>query len=419
MISSTIISQGEYLDYMQALDDLNLLYRCHKKGRLNRLENIQRHLQKCSGNSKGCISQEEWARLVRTEDPLALRCRIRLINEIHAKLLAGQKEQTAGEYLLAAHLYNKSLKVMRVWNNLFGTDVTGEDLIIQSPHALESTELKPVQITSKPLTESEKALNRYFELLDQNRRLKRTGPNNDHKKGAYEIFYDLKNIKEIESLTYTALYKRTGSHEQAAKGSMIGVVYEDPWCFILRDAVMSPHGKKHTSIRFYWKNQLDKSNPGSAAMMPIVKTSDGMKVGLILNYRHATQWEFELPRGGSLSNETPYQTAQRECEEETGYFIEKPIYVGNITPDSEILSSVIPIYRGLVVHKGTPKQEKMEAILGTYLFSLEEIKSALNKKDIHGNSYLEIDIEGEKWSFPVRDPCLIYALFQMQSLSEF
>lgn len=376
---SGLISQSDYLAYKYALEDL----------------------------------QQE---ATRTELSSLMRRNVQVINQMHAKLHACAKEQTAGEYLLAADLYNTSLKVMKVWNESKGSTIAKE-LLIHSPHVPESTELQAIRIAAKPITESEKALNRYLELLKQYPQVKREGPINDHKLGTYEIIYDLNEIYKVQNSTYETIYKKTNSHEIATKASMIGVVYEDPWAVIIRDAVISPHGKRHTYIRFFWKAQLNGTEAG-AAIMPIMSTQEGVKVGLILTNRHATSWEFEIPRGSARPGESSADTAKRELAEEMGGKIDKPLYLGKMAPDTGILASVIPVYRGDILEMGQAKQERTEAIKGAYWFSFQEIQAALKNKDVDGNSYLEVMIEGEKKRFPLRDPFLVYALFQHQLITE-
>jgi 8-oxo-dGTP pyrophosphatase MutT (NUDIX family) len=415
---SPIISQDDYLKYKHALNDLRTVHRCNKKKQLGRLEVVEGQLSKKSPSDSMTIMREEWQNWVVTKEdplPLGLRNCIQIIKSMHIKLNVGQQEQAAGEYLLAVDLYHECLKVMKSWNSLWLSNTKAKDLLIHSPHALDSTELQPLIITTKPLTESEKALTRYFELLQEYPQLKRTGEINDHLAGAYEIFYDLTSIHEIQTLTYEAIFKKTQSHELAAKYSIIGVVYEDPWCLIIRDAVISPHKKKHTYIRFYWKSELTAGCSG-AAILPVVKTTEGDKIALLLIYRHTTKWEFEIPRGSAQIEETPEQTARRELKAETG-FDGSFRHLGNMAPDSGILSSRIPIFRADVTETGKAKQEKTEAIKDYFLFSIEEIKASLKNKDQDGNSYLEVCIKGEKKRYPVEDSFLIYALYQNDLIS--
>jgi ADP-ribose pyrophosphatase YjhB (NUDIX family) len=409
--SKPIITQRDYLAYKHALDDVRLVLKCHQKDELHKIEVIRQQFRiKLDNPVKKKTTLEEWMKSAQTEDPLKIRDRIQVINNIHSKLLECQNEQSAGEYLLAADLYNTSLKIIKKWNALIETH-PGKELLIQAPHLSENHKLQLININAKPLTEREKALNRYFELLDQYPQIKRTGDKNDHLQGTYEIVYDREVIREIQDLTYENLYKRTKSHELAYKGSLIGVVYEDSWGLILRDPVISPHEKKHTYIRFIWKSQLNGIEAG-AAILPFVKSDDGIKIALILTNRHATSWEFEIPRGGARANETSEQTAQRELLEETGYIIDKPIYFGKIAPDTGIVSSVIPVFGGEIKEEKVAKQDKTEAIKGKFLFSLKEIETALKNKHPDGNSYLKVTIDGVEKEYPIRDPFFMFALLQ-------
>lgn len=55
----------------------------------------------------------------------------------------------------------------------------------------------------------EKALARYFELLECHPKLKREGELNDYTKGTYESIYDLAGISVIKKEVYERLYNKS------------------------------------------------------------------------------------------------------------------------------------------------------------------------------------------------------------------
>lgn len=409
MISPIFISQANYLDYKHALADIRLVYQCDKKGKLSRLEESQGKLQK-KANETGekVFSRIGWQNAVVSEDYLKLRKRVKIINDMHAKLHAGQSESTAGEYILAADEYNAHLKVMQAWNQVWKEVMVKDEFCICSPFDPKVTDLQSMKV-AKPLSEDEKALKRYFELLEKYPQLKRIGEDNDHRRGIYEIVYDEKEIREIQAIAYKRFYSEFGSHELAAQASRPGVVFEDAFWLIVRDCIIAPKGAKLTYNRIIPRSQLNQCV--GAAIMPIITLPNGeTKISLILHYRHATQsWEFELPRGNSEPGELPEQTARRELFEETGYKIEKPIHLGTFPPNSGALSELVPVFSGKVIEDTVDNKEEIdetEAIKGKFLFSYDEIMQALKSPD----SCLEVMIDGEKKCYPVRDPFLYCAL---------
>lgn len=92
-------------------------------------------------------------------------------------------------------------------------------------------------------------------------------------------------------------------------GAEVGIVFEDPWFYVLRDAVEFPDGNRRTHAR-----TLNRIGNG-AAVLPML---DG-KVVLERQYRHAARrWMLEIPRGGIDPGETPEEAARKEVREEIG-----------------------------------------------------------------------------------------------------
>lgn len=392
-----IISQEDYLNYKHAIDDLTVVSKCYKKKKLNRLEVVNNRFLKQPEADRvaNTIDQTVWLASIQENDQLGLKNRIATINRIHAKLQACQKEPQTGSYILAADMYNTSLKVMRAWNKMWPSP----EFHIQSPYAAEvMNDLQPLEIPEKSLSEDEV----YVELLREHPEL--IGSCNNHKEGAYEIETKPEEIAEIRQKTYTRVYEKTRSHALAAAFSQIGEVFKGPFGWtVVRDPVISPAGHKHTYQRFL------QTTPG-AVMMPIVVDKDGNeKIVLVLIFRHATRtFEFELPRGGAQPGETLEATAIRETREETGYVIEKATYLGRVTVDTGVMSASPLIFKGDVVDLLAPKQEKTEAIKEIFLFSREELNHA--QALTRGDTEYTVEKDGVKYSGYLRDPFLNSAL---------
>lgn len=261
----------------------------------------------------------------------------------------------------------------------------------------------------------EKALTRYFELLERYPKLKREGELNDHTNGTYEVIYDRKGILAIKKEVYERLYNKSKiqglTHDQAdelaTNFSRPGVVCEDQFWLWIRDAVISPQGYRHSYNRIVWKCDLERI--GGAATLPILIENGTKKIVLQLAFRHATNsWEMEMPRGGSKPNETSIDTAKREILEETGYETDKLAFLGSITPDSGLTASIVPVFLGQVVVEKKTRHDKTEAIKEKYAFTLTEIMEGLKR------GYMEVEINKKVTQVPIRDPFLAYALLMAQ-----
>lgn len=100
------------------------------------------------------------------------------------------------------------------------------------------------------------------------------------------------------------------------------LVYRSGFLQIIRDQVLLPNGKK--AQREYYQH------PGASLVIP--RLSDGSLI-MVEQYRHALKRTFlEFPAGKKDPGEDFSQTAQRELEEETGYFAENVKYLTTIHP---------------------------------------------------------------------------------------
>ena len=106
------------------------------------------------------------------------------------------------------------------------------------------------------------------------------------KDAAFSVMTDLTSIRIAEEAAAAEL-RAVGS---PAGWATVGVMFEDRYFLLLRDAVRFPDGSLGTYIR------IGSRNPDSAgvAILPLLEE----KVVLVRHYRHATQsWHLEIPRG--------------------------------------------------------------------------------------------------------------------------
>jgi ADP-ribose pyrophosphatase len=409
---SSPISQVEYVIYTRCLEDIKVIEQCCRKGQLSRI-----------GFLKG-----RFVKLLKAEEPLnyktifdklppdqlnELTNKITYVNRIHNKLEEGElSERNIDDCTpLAAEFYNTHLKTISAWNEVFQK----EELHIHLPNG----KAEPLETTffGRTLAQraDEKALARYFELLNKYPKLRRAEGWNDYQKGTYQMVYTPNDILTIHKEIYQRLYSKAKSQglthaqaeELAVECSRPGVVCEDQFWLWIRDVVISPKGYKHTYNRIVWKSDLERV--GGAAALPVLIDNKETKIVIQLAFRHATNsWELEMPRGGSELNETALDTAKREVREETGYETNDLFHLGVITPDSGLTASVIPIFLGKVTLEKKTNQDKTEAIKGKYAFTVSEVMNGFKR------GYMEVDINGRMTQVPIRDPFLAYALLMAQ-----
>jgi ADP-ribose pyrophosphatase len=223
-------------------------------------------------------------------------------------------------------------------------------------------------------------------------------PLGDHKQGEIEIVLDIDKIQKIESIQQKRLEKAGFDKKIAYLGSRVGIVSEDNFWIWIRDAVIFPTGAMGTYDRLLWRSSLYGFT--GVAILPILENGN---ILFNLNYRHATRsWELELPRGMIGKSETAKSAAIRELKEETGAASFEMIHLGNMTPDSGCLTTVVPIFFAKILKIEKSDQDFSEAISYNPILSLKEINQGL----IDGF----IMINGKKAS--LRDPFLTYSLYQ-------
>lgn len=123
--------------------------------------------------------------------------------------------------------------------------------------------------------------------------------------GGVRILLEPAEIAEVERAVGRSLEARGLD----PRGAEVGVVFRDPWFFVVRDAVEFPDGSRRTHAR-----SINRVGDGAAAL-PVL----GGRIVLLRHFRHATRrWMREIPRGGIEPGQTPEQAAVQELAEEMG-----------------------------------------------------------------------------------------------------
>lgn len=234
------------------------------------------------------------------------------------------------------------------------------------------------------LSASEQSRKEYLELVKQYPAL--IHYQGDASKGEIEIILDENKMATIE--------------KHARRD--VGLIARDKFWLWINDACLFPNGKTGVYGRILSLKALESPITG-VAVMPVLP--DG-KIALNCNFRHATRtWEIELPRGSINQGEDAETAARRETKEETGMEVGNLTLLGEMTPDTGLTSTIVPVFSAKVIAKEQAQVEDAEAIEEILSLSLDEIKKGFHQ------GFLEMTIRGEKRKVFFRDPFLSYALF--------
>jgi ADP-ribose pyrophosphatase len=154
---------------------------------------------------------------------------------------------------------------------------------------------------------------------------------------------------------------------------MVGVLAEDAWGVVLRDAVRTPQGE----LRVYRREMTAPNRPAGVVALT---TLDGRFV-LLNHYRHALRkfgWEF--PRGFARPGEDAEATLQRQLSEEIQAVATAYRHAGMLEPDGGKLGDSIHLLDATIDALGQP--EAGEAIAETELVTISELRARVRSNEI-------------------------------------
>ncbi|SCA58381.1 Uncharacterized protein AB751O23_AA_00500 [Chlamydiales bacterium SCGC AB-751-O23] len=250
---------------------------------------------------------------------------------------------------------------------------------------------------------SEERLGEYLRFIKNNEQT--LGPWGDHKKGEIEVCTRREVIKEVEEIQRQRFMRKGLTRDQAYQSSRVGIIAEDIYWMLIRDAVRFPSNFYGTYDRLLWKSSLD--GPPGVAVLPIDEENNFY---LNVNFRHATRsWELEVPRGTRGEGESVEKAALRELKEETGLGVDNMSFLGSMVPDSGSVNTIVPIFLGKVTFQGQQEQEYSEAILKILKLSKPQLDEAIKR------GYIEVPVHQDVLKVYVRDSFITYSLYQAQS----
>jgi ADP-ribose pyrophosphatase len=198
-------------------------------------------------------------------------------------------------------------------------------------------------------------LARYFELVRSRPALYANPPGD-----VYEILLDRDRIAHAQAEALRR-WQRDGL---PSRDTRVGVLADDPYLLVTRDAVRFPDG----AYGLYNRLMV----PGGAAILPML----GDRIVLLHRFRHGTrQWHLEAPRGAYSGVGTHEDEARREVEEEIGGRVLELTALGDLHSTSGIFDEAHQLYLARIAGTGVP--EKHEAIVELATLTVAEFERAI------------------------------------------
>lgn len=180
-------------------------------------------------------------------------------------------------------------------------------------------------------------------------------------------------IKIITNTEKIKFWQEQRRKELAAKDlpqswAEIGVVFDDPYFFVVRDLVQFPNGRMNGYCRI-----LSEANLSGGHGVAVLPEYEG-KIMLLHQYRHPTrQWHYEVPRGYGELNTPAEENARKEIEEETGGEIDKLVNLGEFHNNTGFEGGAVSLFYAKLSSIGKPEvNEGIESFVWLTVPELEE-----------------------------------------------
>ena len=184
-----------------------------------------------------------------------------------------------------------------------------------------------------------------------------------------QILLDEADIRAAEDTVAERLAKRNLPTDWA----QVGIVYQDQYLMLLRDAVRFPDGSLGTYIRAI---PPIGGAPG-VVVLPVYQGS----VILIRHFRHGSRaWYWEIPRGFGEMGSTAEENARRELEEEIQAKTTRVIALGQVNLDTDSSGSADELFYAEVESYGQP--ETTEGIATLRVVRMSEFEHMIRTGEI-------------------------------------
>lgn len=167
------------------------------------------------------------------------------------------------------------------------------------------------------------------------------------------------------------------AHQLEAEGmpiewAQVGIVFQDQYGMILRDAVQFPDGSPGTYIRF-----VSESDGVGTVILPHYRE----QVLLLRHFRHATRrWHLEIPRGFGMAGLAAEENARRELEEEIGAKASQLVSLGSVYPDTGMDAALVELFYARIETYGP--FDTMEGITEVLTVSVAEVEAMIRENTI-------------------------------------
>lgn len=147
-----------------------------------------------------------------------------------------------------------------------------------------------------------------------------------------QVLVDPAEVRSAE----TAVAADLAAAGRPASWARTGIVFQDQYLLVLRDAVRLASGRFGTYLR-----TLDVGGAAGVVVLPRL----GADVVLVRHFRHSTRaWHYEVPRGFGSPGSTPEEDARRELAEEIGAVPRTLDRLGVVHPDTGMTAGAVHLF---------------------------------------------------------------------------
>lgn len=155
------------------------------------------------------------------------------------------------------------------------------------------------------------------------------------------------------------------------EGAHVGVVFRDPWFYVIRDAVEFANGARRMHARV-----MNRVNNGSA-VLPMI----GERIVLVRHFRHPLRRAIlEIPRGGIEPGQSPEDAAHAEIREEIGGSIRRIEGLGFVYGNTNLYGNGAHLFFAELESVGAPQVG--EGVTSIEKFTVAEFEDLLGRGDI-------------------------------------
>ena len=203
------------------------------------------------------------------------------------------------------------------------------------------------------------------------------GPRGDSSVGEIEILTDEDAVRGVMR-DRSARLEQQSEHATADQRTGVGVVFEDEYVLVVRDAVRFPSGTTGTYLRILPRPALDGAI--GVVLLPVLEG----RILLRRVFRHATRaWELECPRGFREPSRTALEAVHQETAEEVGAAIANVRTLGQICADTGLIAGCAEAFLvELAGEPGDAAPEASEAFGEMRRYTAPQLLEAIGRGDI-------------------------------------